>query len=138
MTILLFSFGATSFAAEIKGEVRVSGILYWVNGEGKEMPPSPLGRVNVGYWKGNDMYSSFKAIEEDGKLITISLIGTSKVKKDGSFDVVVNLSEIPEEQKVVWLVLDQISGSKGLIMRNQDGNALKIQIEASSKKSKVD
>jgi len=134
LTLVILICCTSLVAAEDKGEVKVSGKLYWINNDGKEMPPTPLGWVGVVYWKGTKVADSIKVVKNsEGKMIVVHPIGTGKVNEDGYFSFNIDINEIPEEQKIISLIHVTVDGQMGNFIKKDTGEIVKLEIKGASK-----
>jgi hypothetical protein len=134
LTFVILICCTSLVAAKDKGEVKVSGKLYWINNDGKEMPPTPLGWVGVVYWKGTKVADSIKVVKNaEGKMIVVHPIGTGKVNKDGYFSFNIDINEIPEEQKIISLIHVTVDGQMGNFIKKDTGEIVKLEIKDASK-----
>jgi len=116
-------------AADTPGP-KVSGKLYWVSSDGKEMPPTPPSRVNIGYWDDVGLKATIMGKNEDGRMTIVTTQGTARVNSDGTFCVTVNIKEIPARITLIGLQYRDAANRDATIQR-ENGELIKIDISKS-------
>lgn len=134
LTFVMLVSCTSLVAAEDKGEVNVSGKLYWINNDGNEMPPTRPGVIGVVYWKGSEVFDPMKVVKNaEGKMIVVHPLGTGIVNKDGYFGFDVDINEIPEEKIIISLIHVPVDGQMGNFIKKDTGEILKLEIKDVSK-----
>lgn len=127
--VLIFVFAITCghALADDLGGPTITGKLYWVAKDGKEMPPTQPSRVNIGYWDNDGLKATIMGKDENGRMTMVTAQGTARLNTDGTFSVTVNLREIPAGIVFVGLQYRDAANRDSTI-RRENGDSIKIDI----------
>jgi len=116
----------SAIAADTRGPV-ISGTLYFVAQDGKEMPPTPPSWVHIGYWDSDGLKASFTGKAEDGRIVLVSTLDTARVNADGKFSVTLTRDGVPPGIVLVGLQYRDAADRAATISRGS-GEPVKIDI----------